>query len=221
MKFFLAALVLGVSSLVAAQAPATLGTCGVSSGRRDCARFIVCSRSSANMCSQTTCVNGMVAKMQAAPYNCASGDEACYCRQADFGNGIRDCANEACGNAMLAASVISFAGQYCNGERCCPCVPRPHGIALLTRFSQAALATVASSTVVVVVAASSSASAVVTVTVSTTTVGTSSFVQQTPEAEQRLITDSANLKVRLPPSLPLLPPQSLLLLCRRILSARL
>ena len=78
--------------------------------------FHVRSSSSANLPSQTTCINGMVAKMQAAPYNCANGDEACYCRQADFGNGVRDCANEACGNAMLAANVISFAGQYCNGE---------------------------------------------------------------------------------------------------------
>lgn len=43
-----------------------------------------------------------------------SPDASCLCKNVDFGYGIRDCANEACG-ADDASSVISFGNSYCSG----------------------------------------------------------------------------------------------------------
>jgi hypothetical protein len=56
----------------------------------------------------------MLAK--APSFMCNEGDVACYCNSADFGFGIRDCANEACANAEQAQSVISYGSQYCASE---------------------------------------------------------------------------------------------------------
>ena len=44
---------------------------------------------------------------------CSATDAACLCRSADFGYGVRDCANEACGDAATAQQVIAYGTQYC------------------------------------------------------------------------------------------------------------
>ena len=45
-------------------------------------------------------------------FGCGQGDVLCYCREPNFGYGVRDCANEACGSEE-AATVIAFGTQYC------------------------------------------------------------------------------------------------------------
>jgi hypothetical protein len=57
----------------------------------------------------------MVAVAQ-AQFGCPPGDTACYCSNQDFGFGVRDCAQEACGNADSAASVIAYGAAYCASE---------------------------------------------------------------------------------------------------------
>lgn len=39
----------------------------------------------------------------------------CLCQNVNFGYGIRDCAQEACGSAE-AAAVVAYGNQYCAGE---------------------------------------------------------------------------------------------------------
>lgn len=60
-------------------------------------------------CGQT-CMNNMIA--QYSSLGCSSSQAACLCRNANFGYGIRDCANGACGTAV-ASTVISFGSAYC------------------------------------------------------------------------------------------------------------
>ena len=43
---------------------------------------------------------------------CSTGDVTCYCREPDFGYGVRDCANEACPSNDDAQTVIAFGTQY-------------------------------------------------------------------------------------------------------------
>lgn len=45
---------------------------------------------------------------------CSAPDAACLCTKPDFGYGIRDCSNAACG-AEAAVSVISYGQSYCAG----------------------------------------------------------------------------------------------------------
>jgi hypothetical protein len=45
-------------------------------------------------------------------FGCKAGDAVCYCSNQDFGNGVRDCANQACPSSD-AGSVIAFGAQYC------------------------------------------------------------------------------------------------------------
>jgi hypothetical protein len=50
---------------------------------------------------------------QYSTLSCASPDPACLCRNVNFGYGIRDCSNGACGTAV-ASTVIAFGSSYCS-----------------------------------------------------------------------------------------------------------
>lgn len=71
-------------------------------------------RTSTNIALQQTCINNMVS-IATSDFGCAQGDVNCYCANGDFGYGIRDCANEACGSDQ-AASVIAYGNSYCQSE---------------------------------------------------------------------------------------------------------
>lgn len=62
-------------------------------------------------CGQT-CVNNMINIAQ-TQFGCAQGDAQCFCGNADFGFGIRDCASQACGSQDETAQVISYGTSYC------------------------------------------------------------------------------------------------------------
>jgi hypothetical protein len=61
-------------------------------------------------CGQT-CFNNM--KAQYSTLGCSSPDSYCLCKNANFGNGLRDCANGACGTAV-ASTVIAYGNAYCS-----------------------------------------------------------------------------------------------------------
>jgi len=70
--------------------------------------------SSLPQCGQT-CIGNM--QNQASALGCSSStDVACLCGNQNFRNGVRDCANQACGNAGDANSTISFGTSYCAGK---------------------------------------------------------------------------------------------------------
>lgn len=50
-----------------------------------------------------------------AQFGCGQNDVLCYCKEPNFGYGVRDCANEACGSSE-ASTVIAFGTQYCQSE---------------------------------------------------------------------------------------------------------
>lgn len=50
----------------------------------------------------------------ASSLGCSGSDAACLCSNPDFGYGIRDCSNQACG-AEVASSVITYGSSYCQG----------------------------------------------------------------------------------------------------------
>jgi hypothetical protein len=50
---------------------------------------------------------------QYSTLGCASPDPACLGRNVNFGHGIRDCSNGACGTAV-ASTVIAFGSSYCS-----------------------------------------------------------------------------------------------------------
>ncbi|RDW56741.1 CFEM protein [Coleophoma cylindrospora] len=60
-------------------------------------------------CGQT-CFDNMLA--QYSELGCASADPACLCSNVNFGYGVRDCSNGACGTAV-ASTVIAFESAYC------------------------------------------------------------------------------------------------------------
>jgi hypothetical protein len=60
-------------------------------------------------CGQT-CFNNM--KAQYSTLGCSSPDPPCLCKNANFGYGLRDCANGACGTAV-ASTVIAYGSSYC------------------------------------------------------------------------------------------------------------
>lgn len=60
-------------------------------------------------CGQT-CFNNMLGQYSAL--GCASPQPTCLCKNANFGFGLRDCANGACGTAV-ATTVISYGSAYC------------------------------------------------------------------------------------------------------------
>jgi hypothetical protein len=61
-------------------------------------------------CGQT-CVNNMI-NIASTQFGCAVGDITCYCTNANFGYGVRDCSNEAC-SAEDAAKVIGYGTSFC------------------------------------------------------------------------------------------------------------
>jgi len=82
-----AALISAAATMVAAQSMSDLPQCGM------------------------TCINNMLG-LATSSFGCGQGDVLCYCREPNFGYGVRDCANEAC-SAEDAATVIAFGTQYC------------------------------------------------------------------------------------------------------------
>ncbi|KAH7117069.1 hypothetical protein B0J11DRAFT_108603 [Dendryphion nanum] len=62
-------------------------------------------------CGQT-CINNMIAIANSA-FGCAAGDITCYCTNANFGYGVRDCSNQACSSQQEANRVIQFGASYC------------------------------------------------------------------------------------------------------------
>lgn len=62
--------------------------------------------------AQQTCISNMQSIAQ-NQFGCAANDAVCYCGNANFGYGIRDCASEACGSQEDAAQVISYGTSYC------------------------------------------------------------------------------------------------------------
>ncbi|KAF2141397.1 uncharacterized protein K452DRAFT_39064 [Aplosporella prunicola CBS 121167] len=73
-----------------------------------------------------TCINNMLNIAQ-TEFGCSSGDANCYCGNADFGYGVRDCARQACSSDDDAQNVINYGVQYCRGEL--------HQHALFAKFS--------------------------------------------------------------------------------------
>src|SRR5699024_3159595 len=51
---------------------------------------------------------------KAKDLGCSNGDIPCLCKNSDFGNGLRDCTNEACPEGQLEA-VESAAARICRG----------------------------------------------------------------------------------------------------------
>ncbi|KAH6609995.1 carbohydrate-binding module family 18 protein [Trichoderma cornu-damae] len=67
-------------------------------------------------CGQT-CFNNMLA--QYSQLGCASPDPRCLCENVNFGYGLRDCSNGACGTAV-ASTVIAFGSSYCASATAAP-----------------------------------------------------------------------------------------------------
>jgi hypothetical protein len=63
----------------------------------------------ANNIDQNTCISNMLAL--APSLGCPTANATCLCSNTDFGYGIRDCANEACGSE--AAAIIAYGVSYC------------------------------------------------------------------------------------------------------------
>ncbi|KAF1808559.1 hypothetical protein P152DRAFT_517457 [Eremomyces bilateralis CBS 781.70] len=107
MKYSIA-LIAAVSSLAAAQASG--GESGPA-GHWDYSALSECGQ---------TCIRNM---LQLAPtLGCDEGDHNCYCCNANFGYGIRDCANEACDNED-AVKVLQWGAAACGnsvGANGCP-----------------------------------------------------------------------------------------------------
>jgi hypothetical protein len=124
-----AALISAAATIVAAQSMSDLPQCGVSQSvdqqsmsnvaratigaTENATRTIINAQQwiSTDMITQMTCINNMLG-IATSSFGCGQGDVLCYCREPNFGYGVRDCANEACG-ASEAATVIAFGTQYC------------------------------------------------------------------------------------------------------------
>jgi hypothetical protein len=72
--------------------------------------------SSLPSCGQT-CFNNMVAQYSAL--GCSSPAPACLCENVNFGYGLRDCSNGACGTAV-ASTVIAYGSAYCASATAVP-----------------------------------------------------------------------------------------------------
>jgi len=57
------------------------------------------------------CFNNMLA--QYSTLGCAPWDSYCLCNNVNFGYGLRDCSNGACGTDV-ASTVIAFGSAYCS-----------------------------------------------------------------------------------------------------------
>ena len=62
-------------------------------------------------CFQQTCINNLLGLSPS--FGCPSAEASCLCAEPNFGYGVRDCSNEACGNADVANQVISYGLAYC------------------------------------------------------------------------------------------------------------
>lgn len=60
---------------------------------------------------QKVCAKNMIG--MASQLGCSATDIACLCKNQDFGNGIRDCAFESCGDDAAAGKVVAWGQQYC------------------------------------------------------------------------------------------------------------
>ncbi|KAH8743726.1 hypothetical protein F5882DRAFT_498637, partial [Hyaloscypha sp. PMI_1271] len=58
-----------------------------------------------------TCFNNVIG--QYSSLGCSSPDPSCLCSNVNFGYGIRDCSNGACGTA-IASTVIAYETAYCS-----------------------------------------------------------------------------------------------------------
>ncbi|PTB65069.1 carbohydrate-binding module family 18 protein [Trichoderma citrinoviride] len=67
-------------------------------------------------CGQT-CFNNMLA--QYSQLGCSSPDPRCLCENVNFGYGLRDCSNGACGTAV-ASTVIAYGSSYCASATASP-----------------------------------------------------------------------------------------------------
>ena len=61
------------------------------------------------------CISNML-NIANTQFGCKPGDVVCYCTNADFGNGVRDCSTESCPSQADAAKVIAFGSAYCGGK---------------------------------------------------------------------------------------------------------
>jgi hypothetical protein len=50
---------------------------------------------------------------KASELGCAAGDDACLCKNVDFGYGIRDCSNAVCTASSDAAAATSYGSSLC------------------------------------------------------------------------------------------------------------
>ena len=67
-----------------------------------------------NLPCYNVCYGGMGMKA-VSEFGCKQGDLACYCSKPQYGSGIVDCSNAACGSSQNAQSVISYASAQCSG----------------------------------------------------------------------------------------------------------
>ncbi|KAF2711978.1 hypothetical protein K504DRAFT_336579, partial [Pleomassaria siparia CBS 279.74] len=67
--------------------------------------------SSLPQCGQT-CINNMIS-IATAEFGCTTGDVSCYCKDVNFGYGVRDCSVQACSNDADSAKVIAYGYSYC------------------------------------------------------------------------------------------------------------
>lgn len=62
-------------------------------------------------------------RAQHSALGCSAGDALCLCNNVNFGYGLRDCANGACGS-NVASTVTSFGSAYCSYATATP-TPQP------------------------------------------------------------------------------------------------
>lgn len=97
------------AAFVAAQDLSALPACGVSTFEFSIERAFT--HTCADTSLKQTCISNMLG--QATELGCSASDYSCLCNNENFGYGVRDCSNEACGNASDAATVISFGTAFC------------------------------------------------------------------------------------------------------------
>jgi hypothetical protein len=86
-------------------------------------------------CGQT-CFNNLIG--QYSTLGCSSPDPSCLCSNVNFGYGIRDCSNGACGTAV-ASTVIAYEAVYCSSAlatRSSTATPTATGIGALPSCGQ-------------------------------------------------------------------------------------
>lgn len=91
--------------------------------------------SSLPSCGQL-CFNNLIG--QYSSLGCSSPDPSCLCSNVNFGYGIRDCSNGACGTDV-ASTVISYESAYCASAlatRSSTATPTATGIAALPSCGQ-------------------------------------------------------------------------------------